>query len=604
MKVEEKLIGSGKDDKKEVLFKKEQAPSSRLKKEQISDELFTVRAVSKNPIRQLGKDENLKSFYEELDMKMPFHQERPIEENVWAQEQTEVAVKLKKEYDMELAELLVLPLTEKENILKAIQANSAWSAFFDLQAFPHLESFTDNEDFRDHVPYFKACLDLRAEMSVGVGFEITDKTTEETTPQEEFLRKEFDRLHIEEKLVRTQINRDLYGNAYWHLKWIVNSTGKKSLEKIVVVYPPRMRVRLDRRAGNPIIGYAYQPTMFVPGTIPVPVPLETKAVINFWGDRYDDKPYGYSKVKGIKEVLQSRWDINILTPIFFKHYAKPWVHWKLNTEGLQPQQVSTYIDDMFGAMEDAGPDSDMVTSDRWDAVTFSAGNQAKEPVIFTEDMDNQLFGNMKVPETYFKAKGTTDRMILKQDDNFKREMLRIENQFNKQIVEELIKPLLFIKFGPHVSPLVGKESGKVLIDPVTKEPMEKNNYEIPEVMWSEVFEESKEETANRVRADFVAGGITLNEFRKETDRDPLEADQVGELQPQQQEMDQYGQPNDMGMAPGNLGAEPESIEPQEPKVMQPTVNNPTTPQPKVAPPTLKKREVLESSDMKITLEEK
>jgi len=139
---------------------------------------------------------------------------------------------------------------------------------------------------------------------------------------------------------------------------------------------------------------------------------------------------------------------------------------------------------------------------------------------------------------------------------------------------------------------------------VTKEPMEKNSYEIPEVMWSEVFEESKEETANRVRADFVAGGITLNEFRKETDRDPLEADQVSELQPQQQEMDQYGQPNDTGMAPGSLGMTNESIGPQEPEVMQPTVENPTTPQPKVAPPTIKKREVLEASDMKITLEEK
>jgi len=84
----------------------------------------------------------------------------------------------------------------------------------------------------------------------------------------------------------------------------------------------------------------------------------------------------------------------------------------------------------------------------------------------------------------------------------------------------------------------------------------------------------------------------------------LEADQVSELQPQQQETDQFGATSDMGMAPGNLGTNPESIEPQEPQVMQPTVMNPSTPQPTVAPPTLKKREVLEASDMKITLEEK
>ena len=600
--MEEKLIGNKSDDKKEVLFKKEQAPSFALKKKSLEKELNFARAIDRSPFKQLGKDEALKEFFDGLDVKITTHKSRPTEESVWATKQMEVAEKLKKDYDMELAELIILPLTEKENILKAIQAGSAWSAFFDLQAFPHLENFIDNEEFRDHVPYFKACLDLRAEMSVGVGFEITDKTTEETTPQEKFIRKEFDRLHIEEKLVRTQINRDLYGNAYWHLKWRTDpTTGKKTLEKIIVVYPPRMRIRLDKKAGNPIIGYAYQPTMFVPGTIPIPVPLETKAVINFWGDRYDDKPYGYSKVKGIKEVLQSRWDINILTPIFFKHYAKPWVHWKLNAEGLQPTQVSTYIDDMFEAMEDAGPDSDMVTSDRWEAITFSAGNQAKEPVIFTEDMDNQLFGNMKVPETYFKAKGTTDRMILKQDDNFKREMLRIENQFNKQIVEELIKPLLYIKFGQQYSEAKGPESGETLIDPVTKQPMQQKNYEVPEIMWSEVFEESKEETANRVRADYVAGGITINEFRKETDRDPIEDDQMQELMPQQEMM---GGMDNMGMAPGNLGANPESIEPPELKVEKPTVDAPKSPKPTVPKPSIKRREVVESGEMKITLEEK
>jgi len=603
--VEEKLIGNKSDDKKEVLLKSEKAPSFKLKEEHTEKELNFARAIDRSPFKQLGKDEELKEFFDGLGVNIQMHQSRPTEETVWAQEQTEVAEKLKKKFDMELAELIILPLTEKENILKAIQAPSAWSAFFDLQAFPHLENFTDNEDYRDHVPYFKACLDLRAEMSVGVGFEITDKTTEETTPQEEFVRKEFDRLHIEEKLVRTQVNRDLYGNAYWHLKWEIDKpTGNKFLERIVVVYPPRMRVRLDKKAGNPIIGYAYQPTMFVPGTIPVPVPVETKAIINFWGDRYDDKPYGYSKVKGIKEVLQSRWDINVLTPIFFKHYAKPWVHWKLNSEGLQPQQVTTFIDDMFEAMEEAGPDSDMVTSDRWEATTFSAGNQAKEPTIFTEDMDNQLFGNMKVPETYFKAKGTTDRMILKQDDNFKREMLRIENQFNKQITEELIKPLLYIEFGPQMVTAKGKQSGEILIDPVTKQPMEKKNYEIPEIMWSEVFEESKEETANRVRADFEVGGITLNEFRKETDRDPMEDDQLQELQPQQQGMDQFATTDNMGMSPGNIGINPESLEAPEPKVMQPTVNAPMTPKPAIPKPTLKRREVLEASDMKITLEEK
>ena len=585
-----KSTGETKIKGTETFVKKVVVPA-RKTKIKTDKEFYLVKAMSKSPIKQARKDKDDLAFLKDVSENMPMHTNRPTEEQEWEKTAMEVAKTLKKEKHMEMAELVVLPLTDQKNILKAIQAPSAWSAFFDLQAFPHIENFTDNEDFRDNVPYFKACLDLRAEMSVGVGYDITDTTTEETSPQEQFLRDEFDRLKIKDtKLTRTQNNRDLYGNSYWYIKWADNKrAGKKYIEKIIIIYPRRMRIRLDKRPGNPIIGYAYQPPMFVPGTIPIPIPLEPKAVINFFGDVYDDKPYGYSKVKGIKEILQGRWDLNILIPIFYKHYAKPWVHWKINTEGLQPDQAQTFITDMFNAMEDAGPDSDMVTTDRWEATSFGAGNQTQDPIGFIEDFDNQLFGNMKVPETYFKAKGTTDRMILKQDDNFKREMIRIQTLFREKLGEELIKPMLQAEFGPQTT---------TTIDPETKVETKVKNYEVPEIIWEEVFEESKEDTANRVRADYVAGGITLNEFRKETDRDPLEENQVEGLK-----TDMTDEGSEVIGDSGGLGVNPETLEPK-----QPTVETPTEPKaPKATVPTVqtasKRREVIKSDGIKITLEE-
>jgi len=121
--------------RKKFFLRKNKLLLFALKKKSLEKELNFARAIDRSPFKQLGKDEALKEFFDGLDVKITTHKSRPTEESVWATKQMEVAEKLKKDYDMELAELIILPLTEKENILKAIQAGSAWSAFLTCKRF-------------------------------------------------------------------------------------------------------------------------------------------------------------------------------------------------------------------------------------------------------------------------------------------------------------------------------------------------------------------------------------------------------------------------------------------------------------------------------------
>jgi len=271
--------------------------------------------------------------------------------------------------------------------------------------------------------------------------------------------------------------------------------------------------------GNDVIGYAYIPPNLIYGMVPMPIPLDLNDCVHFIGDSLDDTPYGYSKVFGIKRLLQSRKEVNILEPIIYKHYTKPWIHWKINTDGMSDSQVASYMNDMVTSMKEAGPESDMITTNRWEATVVS-GSQAKDQNLvkhLIEDNDSQMFATLKIPETYFKPKGTTDRMILKQDDNFRREMIRIQSYFNIMLKERLMKPLLEARFGKQE--VVGQDD----------KGNPKYNYEIPDVVWNEIALENKFDMNDDIRQNAAAGLLTINEARKRMGEDDMKPDQEAEL---------------------------------------------------------------------------
>jgi len=463
-----------------------------------------------------GKAE--RKFWKELNEKMPVHKKTitPFEEN--SKIMNEIANKSIKE-GWEFASLTE---AEKFNKLKAINASSEWSAFYDLRAFPPKEDYTENEEFFENVPYFKDCIDLRAELSVGVGLEIKDDKSNEQTSQEDYLNSEYKRHKIITKMVKAQKHADIYGNGYLYLDWLRNNKGKKiGLKRVLVLQPTRVRIRLTDDKEATIIGYAWIPPQLIIGSMPQPIPILKDEIIHFKGDDYDDSPYGYSKVFGIKKVLQSRWDINILLPILFKHYAKPWMHFSIKSEGLNETKLASYIDALSDLLEQTGPDSDLITSDRVSGNVFSGSQAMKHPMELIEDLDNQLFGQMKVPETYFKAKGSTDRMILKQDDNFVKEMRRIQEQRKNEMTEGLNKPLLEANFGEHITYITDLSTGKTI---------KQENYVIPEISWNEIFEEDKNQLYQRIGLIVDRGLVAPNEARKMLNLEAMSEEELQEIQ--------------------------------------------------------------------------
>lgn len=481
-----------------------------------------------------------------------------------------------KRYRMEVASYQDLPPEQKEEKLKAIQADSEWMAFYDLQAFPPREPYGENEDLFENSPYFKAALMLRADMSVGVGIkDIKDKHSEQETPQEKYIKRIFDQLKIGQLLPKTQLHRDLYGNAYWHIEW----TGDvlNPIEKIKIVQPPRMRIRISKEVGNNIIGYAYIPPTFVYGIIPQPVPLDLGDCIHFVGDNFDDTPYGYSKVFGIKRLLQSRKEVNILEPIIYKHYTKPWIHWTIDTEGMSDLQIQSYMNDMVTSMREAGPESDMITTKRWLATVVS-GSQAKDKSLvehLIQDNDSQMFSVLKLPETYFKPKGSTDRMLIKQDDNFRREMNRIQNDFNVTLKEKLIKPLLEKRFGPQMVVSQDQDGNPVY------------NYEIPDIVWNEVALENMFDLHDNIRQNVAAKLLTVNEGRKKMGEDELTPEQEQDLLTEGEKSP--SSPKEGQNPLGDLNSKNPITDP---------VNNPRFEQ------TSKRKHVVEDAELRLVIEEK
>lgn len=438
--------------------------------------------------------------------------EKEIEKALKEKPKTELSPYEKVIAAKKIMETSILKLSddEKRKKLEAIEASSEWSAFYDYQAYPPREAFQENEELFLAVPYFKAGLFLRAEMSVGVGIKkISDGTSDTETPQEKYIKEEFDRLDLEKKLITLCLYRDLYGNAYLYKEWITDLNGKKYLKAITVLFPPRVRIRMDKEDPGKIIGYAYLPPIFVPGQFYQPVPMELTDCIHFRGETYDDLPYGYSKVRPLVRVLQARRDINIMEPLIYKNTIKPWLHYQFDGENLGETKIDAEINGMITQLSQAGPESDLVTSKRWTVNSFSAAQAKNDNTVKTliEDQDNQIFGELKIPETYFKPKGTTDRMILKQDDNFSKEMKRIQHYFGWQLREELIVELLENKFGP----------------PTT--------YKVPEIEWNDILEVNAFERNTDTRETFKSGIITKDEARKEMDLPPIEEATQGQQVP-------------------------------------------------------------------------
>jgi hypothetical protein len=183
-------------------------------------------------------------------------------------------------------------------------------------------------------------------------------------------------------------------------------------------------------------------------TYPTPIIIPPEDIVHLKQQDWTEYPFGFSRLRSAMEAAQARLDFTILSPIIYKHYSKPIIHWKLDPVNLNNAQVLSRFQSFQADLETTEPTSDLLTTTRWshEVITgVSKGFSAAMDMI--GDVDSQLFAALGVPETYFKPKGTSDRMLTEQDKIFVKEMRDRQEYFSEEIRHKIFYPALRAKFG-------------------------------------------------------------------------------------------------------------------------------------------------------------
>jgi len=421
---------------------------------------------------------------------------------------------------------------------------TGWALYFSLSSIKSPEDYARNVDLVWNVPYLNASILLKAQLGLGTGFDVNYGSESTEISEEKLIRKFlFQKLKINtQKLIKTGFHLHTYGNAYWAIRRDRNGQP----DKITILQPERLKIFLDPMTTR-IMFYIYLPPIIGGTTIasypsdgkfnpnilsgvtlsyPTPIVMHPEDILHFKINDFTEYPFGFSDVKTCLDPATARLDVNILAPVIFKKYTKPMIHWKLNTEGLGSKQVTAKQNEMTDMLEDMEPGSDPVTTDRWDSVVINAGQQKSDIFTLTGDMDTQIFAATGTPETYFKSKGSTDRMISEQDKTFLARMKVPQNIVGEQIEEKLIKPRLYyeLKKKKAMQEYVG---GKDVVEDILQayDSWLASEPRVPEVVWKDIFKNDETQSIANSIALLNAGIIDKSRA----------ASRIGEIPEQEQD---------------------------------------------------------------------
>lgn len=433
---------------------------------------------------------------------------------------------------------------------------TGWSMYFSLTAIKSPEDYAKNVDLVYNVPYLYASLLLKAQLGLGAGYRIMfGSSDDEMIPEERFI----DNLHFKvlkinrSKLMKTGFHLYSYGNSYWHLRR--DSDGVPM--KVTILQPERMKIFLDPMTTK-ILFYIYLPpiiggTVLTPYpnlkdnpnlmhnmalTYPIPIVIRPEDIIHIKQNDFTEYPFGFSDVRPCMDPAQARLDINLLAPIIFKKYAKPFVHLKLRARGgegfapLNTNQINTKINDMVDQITSMEPGSDLVTTDRWEVNVLSAPTGKQDLLVLASDIDAQTFAVNGVPETYFKPKGSTDRMIAEQDKTFMGRLGGDRSLFVEAVEEKLIRQPIQIMIDKKKLLAVNKD--EKILDDLDKWLLDKGSFmaedpRYPEIEWEEVIKQDEtQEIANAVVL-LQSGIISVERAAKKIGEEPPDTGEDKEL---------------------------------------------------------------------------
>lgn len=417
---------------------------------------------------------------------------------------------------------------------------TGWGLYFSLSSIKSPEDYARNVDLIYNVPYLFSAILLKAQLGLGCGFDVNYGAESLEVPEENIIRTYlFDKLKINpQKLIKTGFHLHSYGNAYWALRRDEN----KLVDKITILQPERLKIFLDPMTTKilfyiylpPIIGGTtiasypsdgrYNPNILTGVTLsyPTPIVMHPEDVCHFKINDFTEYPFGFSDVKTVLDPATARLDINILSPILYKKYTKPMVHWKLNTEGVAPKNIASKQEEMIQMLENMEPGSDPVTTDRWDATIISVPQNATITGL-TEDIDTQIFAATGAPETYFKPRGSTDRLLSEQDKTFLARMKVPQGLVAEQIEDKLIKPKIDFELQKKIAmrEFVGeKDVTQEILKNTDSYQMEVPKY--PKVAWKNIFKQDETQTIANAIAMLNAGIIDRSRAASMVGEMPIE----------------------------------------------------------------------------------
>ena len=395
---------------------------------------------------------------------------------------------------------------------------SGWAMWFGLQAIRSPEDYARNVDLTYNISFVWAGFNLKSQLSLGASFDITDGMDDTETPEEAIVKEVmFNKLRINiSKLRKTSFHLDMYGNAYWHVRRDVNGFP----DKITILQPERLKVFLDPKTTK-VLYYVYLPPVLAgmaltpypdirnnpsvlqgPAlTYPTPIVIDPNDIIHFMENNYTEYPFGLSSCKSMIDPCTARLDINVLAPMIFKRYAKPLIHWRLDPLvpfSLTKGQIESYIGGMKDTIENMEPTSDPITTTRWSASVIGAAQGKAELLTILQDLDNQIFSCIGVPESYFKPQSGADRMISEQDKTFLAAMQERQQMVGELIDEKLVRPIV-----DNYDKMINMQLA------LTKEPLlpprSWNSY--PGIQWRETFKQDQVTTIQNTMALLQSGII-------------------------------------------------------------------------------------------------
>ena len=364
--------------------------------------------------------------------------------------------------------------TANGTTLTAKRVANTWGSYFSYSAIAPKENYNENENLLLTVPMISTSIMIRRDICMGKPFGLyVGNRDDKETREEKYMSISYKNMGMKKNLKRISTDLDTYGNSYWEK---LTAKNKKEIVAVKRINPKRMRARKkvggetgydNYQVGEQIGWYYAVPNPRLGGFSTQTIVLEMNEVIHFSDNNFLNSPFGISIIQLVKEPAWNRRDFNLVLPLIAKKYIKAWIHWKLLTDKVRNKSLrDTKIAELRNELENTEPDSDIITTDEWEAKAIMPSVKMPEEIV--GDCDWQICAAFSIAESVFKSKGSTDLKSTKQLDTFFEAMINRREMIAETLYYELHIPMIRRKFRITKDEALYTKTPKLIFEPITE----------------------------------------------------------------------------------------------------------------------------------------